>query len=141
MKKNTLILILNAVLLLPALAQTDQAEVAQELLNQMAELYELTADQQSQMARIQSRKMSSLQQIASLATTAPDQYRAKKRAIYSGTRQSVRLLLTEAQQQILKERTKALRLRKATEVQRLKAAGASPAQIEEAIDAIEASAF
>ena len=77
--------------------------------------YALTADQAKQMYQIQVRKLRNQAEVATLQTTNPTLYQAKRQSLQSGTLGSIRRLLRTKEQAQLYQQTQA-------DVRRLRAA-------------------
>ena len=140
MKKHIL---LFAILLLSSMlfAQTDHSVELQPLLEEAAKVYNLSDRQLSQMQYIQTRKLNAIQQIEQFKTTDPSAFQKKLRAIYSGTRQSVNMLLTDSQRVYFKKRMQALRQQKAQIAKKLRQQNAGPMEIEAALMQLEATTY
>jgi hypothetical protein len=74
-------------------------------------------------------KFESLEELSSLESTAPDQFRAKRRAVYAGTDQSIRMLLNRSQLDLFEIEKRRQRLANAAQIEKLQKQGAGNEEI------------
>lgn len=134
--KNT---ILSFALLLFGLSLAAQSgqPTAQSLTDKMAEKYQLTDQQKTEMLTIQERLLRNLSEIEGLKKTDPTQHIEKMRALKMGTDSSIERLLTKEQLTIFRQEKAEFRKQKSTLYSDLKAKGASQMQIDYKISELE----
>ena len=134
--KNT---ILSFALLLFGLSLAAQSgqPTAQSLTDKMAEKYQLTDQQKTEMLTIQERLLRNLSEIEGLKKTDPTQHIEKMRALKMGTDSSIERLLTKDQLTIFRQEKAEFRKQKSTLYSDLKAKGASQMQIDYKISELE----
>src|SRR5210317_2143498 len=80
-----------------AFSQKSAENRAKKEAKHYIKVLDLNEDQQVKLEEVFINKYQSLEDISGLESTSPDQFRAKRRAVYTGTDQSIRMLLTREQ--------------------------------------------
>ncbi|RME99365.1 MAG: hypothetical protein D6772_07800 [Bacteroidetes bacterium] len=122
---------LTIVLLLGIGASTLWAQTAPApALSQMSKLYQLTPEQEAELATILARELRNISEIASLRTSAPDEYLERMRAIRKSTRAATRRMLNDTQRQLFQAASQRERSEWAQRYKALQMQGLSPTEIE-----------
>lgn len=96
-------------------------------------LYNLTPEQVVKMEKIQTRHLKNLGEVASLKQTDVGQYVQKMESIRTGTENSIRMMLTKEQQEILHQKLIDRRIAVSDLIKEMQANGASKMDIRLAI--------
>ena len=120
------------------LAQTKAGESpAQKATEKIVQLYNLDANQQSEMLKIQERKYRNLAEIEQLKTTDAQLYSKKVRALQYANNKSFDRILRKEQMSVHHEQQTAFREKKALAYKELKTAGASQQEIDNKMLALD----
>ena len=113
--------------------QSDPAVPARTATAELAQRYELTADQRTEVQRIQTRYYTDLAKIAPLEARDLAHYVQKRKALEEGTRASLGLLLDKDQRRAFDRDRRAQRRAKADLVRELASAGKTELEIQRAL--------
>lgn len=118
-------------------AMQAQSFNAQNAANELAIAYALDDAQKTEMMTIQQRKARNLTEIQSLKSTDRDAYIKKLKAIRYGTDASIKHLLNKDQMEVFFAKSKERRQKEADLMSKMKEAGATQEEIQEALAQID----
>lgn len=100
---------------------------------ELTKIYNLDAQQQDEMAVIQERKARNLAEIQTLKTSDYDTYIKKLKSLQFGTDASIKRILNKEQIEVFYKQNQIRRKKEADLMQKMKAEGATPEQINAAV--------
>jgi hypothetical protein len=115
----------------------EAATVARAATDELAQTYQLSTEQTTDMYDIQLRKYEGLETIASFQSTDEELYYKKLKAVKYNTEVSVKRLLTKSQMEIYYQRLAEKREQNAEVVKQMRSQGATPKEIERKLIEIE----
>lgn len=110
-------------------AQKSAESNARKEAKHYIKVLDLNDDQKIKLESVLLHKYESIEEISALESSDPGQFRAKRRAVYAGTDQSIRMLLTREQLDLFEVEKRRQRLANAERIQKLQKQGADQEDI------------
>ncbi len=138
MKKTGIILGFFLLVLNFSFAQNHEVRVQQDT-EKLAAIYNLTPQQKAEMTKIQQLKQQNLQEVEAIKTSDPETFNEKMKSISYGTDMAIRRMLEKDQLKVYREIQINKRTQKASIMSEMTKGGASKAEIQKALQAVDLS--